>query len=44
MINELPAPSGSREAQGSRYCEMCDLWMSKSECPECGMPTRKKAK
>ena len=25
-----------------RYCEMCDEWfpMPKTECPECGMPTR----
>lgn len=24
-----------------RYCEMCDDWTSKKECPACGMPTRK---
>jgi len=27
-----------------RYCEMCDKWVTKSECPECGMPTRKALK
>lgn len=24
-----------------RYCEMCDVWLKKPVCPECGMPTRK---
>lgn len=23
-----------------RYCEMCDEWFPKAECPKCGMPTR----
>lgn len=23
-----------------RYCEMCDLWVNKTACPACGMPTR----
>ncbi len=27
-----------------RYCEMCDRWLSKTVCPECGMPTRKPVK
>jgi rRNA maturation protein Nop10 len=22
-----------------RYCEMCDAWVTKKECPECGAPT-----
>lgn len=28
----------------TRYCEMCDEWLSKRECPKCGMPTVKAIK
>jgi hypothetical protein len=24
-----------------RYCEMCDTWVSKAVCPECGLKTRR---
>jgi hypothetical protein len=27
-----------------RYCEMCDEWLSKRECPKCGMKTLPPAK
>ena len=27
-----------------RYCEMCDAWVSKRECPECGADTRAAAR
>jgi len=31
----------TKKSSTKRYCEMCDEWMTKRECPACGMPTLK---
>jgi hypothetical protein len=27
-----------------RYCPMCDKWIGRTICPDCGMPTEKAIK
>ena len=31
----------AKKRKPKRFCEPCDRWVTQTECPQCGAPTRK---